>query len=313
MLSRIADSLFWLNRYMERADGMLRLAATHYILSLDKDVNGITTWKPVLEIFTSALPDDIKAIENNTEEVLKKILLDTSNLNSLIILINKARENARGAQDHITKEVWEQVNQMYHQVNQPLLLQKIDGFHGLDVMQSLIKHTVMFAGITEITMPRGTGWCFMNLGKYMERCLQTIIFTEKQLDAMNFREADSNDILQWRYLLFSLSGYELHLKTYRSSNHNYNVLQQVLTNENFTRSVIYSLQGIEHYLKTIVQQSVNDETDALLRNFGRLFSKVRFIELDTLNNITVYTFLEDIKTDLLDFNRKLVQHFFSYS
>ncbi len=313
MLSRIADSLFWLNRYMERADGMLRLAATHYILSLDKDVNGITTWKPVLEIFTSALPDDIKAIENNTEEVLKKILLDTSNLNSLIILINKARENARGAQDHITKEVWEQVNQMYHQVNQPLLLQKIDGFHGLEVMQSLIKHTVMFAGITEITMPRGTGWCFMNLGKYMERCLQTIIFTEKQLDAMNFREADSNDILQWRYLLFSLSGYELHLKTYRSSNHNYNVLQQVLTNENFTRSVIYSLQRIEHYLKTIVQQSVNDETDALLRNFGRLFSKVRFIELDTLNNITVYTFLEDIKTDLLDFNRKLVQHFFSYS
>ena len=313
MLSRIADSLFWLNRYMERADGMLRLAATHYILSLDKDVNGITTWKPVLEIFTSALPDEIKAIENNTEEVLKKILLDTSNLNSLIILINKARENARGAQDHITKEVWEQVNQMYHQVNQPLLLQKIDGFHGLEVMQSLIKHTVMFAGITEITMPRGTGWCFMNLGKYMERCLQTIIFTEKQLDAMNFREADSNDILQWRYLLFSLSGYELHLKTYRSSNHNYNVLQQVLTNENFTRSVIYSLQRIEHYLKTIVQQSVNDETDALLRNFGRLFSKVRFIELDTLNNITVYTFLEDIKTDLLDFNRKLVQHFFSYS
>jgi len=313
MLSRIADSLFWLNRYMERADGMLRLAATHYILSLDKDVNGITTWKPVLEIFTSALSDDIKAIENNTEEVLKKILLDTSNLNSLIILINKARENARGAQDHITKEVWEQVNQMYHQVNQPLLLQKIDGFHGLEVMQSLIKHTVMFAGITEITMPRGTGWCFMNLGKYMERCLQTIIFTEKQLDAMNFREADSNDILQWRYLLFSLSGYELHLKTYRSSNHNYNVLQQVLTNENFTRSVIYSLQRIEHYLKTIVQQSVNDETDALLRNFGRLFSKVRFIELDTLNNITVYTFLEDIKTDLLDFNRKLVQHFFSYS
>ena len=313
MLSRIADSLFWLNRYMERADGMLRLAATHYILSLDKDVNGITTWKPVLEIFTSALSDDIKAIENNTEEVLKKILLDTSNLNSLIILINKARENARGAQDHITKEVWEQVNQMYHQVNQPLLLQKIDGFHGLEVMQSLIKHTVMFAGITEITMPRGTGWCFMNLGKYMERCLQTIIFTEKQLDAMNFREADSNDILQWRYLLFSLSGYELHLKTYRSSNHNYNVLQQVLTNENFTRSVIYSLQRIEHYLKTIVQQSVNDETDVLLRNFGRLFSKVRFIELDTLNNITVYTFLEDIKTDLLDFNRKLVQHFFSYS
>jgi uncharacterized alpha-E superfamily protein len=313
MLSRIADSLFWLNRYMERSDGMLRLAGTHYIFSLDKDVNGTSSWKPVMEIFTESDEDYLNTIENNTEECLKHLLLDTTNTNCLKTLVNKARENARGVQDHITKEVWEEVNQMYHLVNQPELVHKIDSFHGLEVMEPLIKHTVLYTGITDITMPRGTGWCFMNLGKYIERCLQTIAFAEKQLEITNFREADTNDLLQWKYLLFSLSGYELHVKTYRSSNHNYNVLHQVLINENFTRSVMYSMQRIELYLNKIIGNEINEERAALLRDFGRLFSKVRYMELDSLNKETVPVFFVDIKEGLIEFNQRVVQHFFSYS
>ena len=313
MLSRIADSLFWLNRYMERADGMLRLTATHYIFSLDKDVNGTMTWMAVMEIFADAEDEYLKSIEHDTEECIKFLLLDTTNTNCLKTLINKARENARGVQDHITKEVWEEVNQMYHFMNQPMLQQKIDSYLGLEVMEPLIKHTVMYAGITDITMPRGIGWWFMNLGKYTERCLQTIAFAEKQLELIHFSEADTNDLLQWKYLLFSLSGYELHVKTYRSGNHNYNVLHQILLNENFTRSVIYSLTRIEHYLNKIFSNNINEERALLLRNFGRLFSKVRYMELDSLNKDTVPAFFEDLKTDLVDFNQKVVQHFFSYS
>jgi uncharacterized alpha-E superfamily protein len=313
MLSRIADSLFWLNRYMERSDGMLRLAGTHYIFSLDKDVNGTSSWKPVLEIFTESEDEFLNSIENNTEESLKHLLLDTRNTNCLKTLVNKARENARGVQDLITKEVWEEVNQMYHLINQSDLKHKIDSYHGLEVMEPLIKHTVLYTGITDITMPRGTGWCFMNLGKYIERCLQTIAFTEKQLEITNFKEADTNDLLQWKYLLFSLSGYELHVKTYRSSNHNYNVLHQVLINENFTRSVMYSMQRIELYLNKIIGNEINEERAALLRDFGRLFSKVRYMELDSLNKETVPVFFEDIKASLVEFNQRVVQHFFSYS
>jgi uncharacterized alpha-E superfamily protein len=313
MLSRIADSLFWLNRYMERADGMLRIAATHYIFTMDKDVSGPITWMPIMKIFTDSEDEYLQSIENNTEECLKRLLIDTENTNCLRALINKARENARGAQDHITKEVWEEVNQMYHLVNQPLLEHNIDSFRALEMMEPLIKHTVLYAGITDITMPRGTGWCFMNLGKYIERCLQTIEFAEKQLELTHFSEADTNDLLQWKYLLFSLSGYELHVKTYRSSNHNFNVLHQVLINENFPRSLTYSLQRIEHYLNKVIGTNINEERNALIRCFGRLFSKVRYLELDSLNKDTVPVFFEEIKTDLLEFNQKVVQHFFSYS
>ena len=313
MLSRIADSLFWLNRYMERADGMLRLASTHYIFSLDKDSQRTTNWKHVMEIFTDSEEEYLQSIENNTEACLKRLLLDTSNTNCLKTLVNKARENARGVQDHITKEVWEEVNSMYHFMNQPFLQQKIDSFSGLEVMEPLIKHTVMYTGITDITMPRGTGWCFMNLGKYIERSLQTIAFVESQLEITHFRDADTNDLLQWKYLLFSLSGYELHVKTYRSGNHNHNVLHQVLINENFTRSLMYSLQRVEHYLNRIIRNDINEERAALLRCFGRIFSKVQFLELDSLNKDAVPVFFEDLKADMIEFNQKVVQHFFSYA
>ena len=143
--------------------------------------------------------------------------------------------------------------------------------------------------------------------------MQTIAFAEKQLELINFREADTNDLLQWKYLLFSLSGYELHVKTYRSGNHNFNVLHQVLLNENFTRSVIYSLTRIEHYLNKIFSNQINEERAVLLRSFGRLFSKVRFMELDSLNKDTVPVFFEELQADLEEFNQKVVQHFFSYT
>ncbi len=71
MLSRIADSLFWLNRYMERADSLLRVMKTNYIFSLDKGVNSNLTWRPMLEIFTYADEQQIKVLENDTDATLK--------------------------------------------------------------------------------------------------------------------------------------------------------------------------------------------------------------------------------------------------
>jgi uncharacterized alpha-E superfamily protein len=90
---------------MERADGMMRMASTYYILSLDKGVNVNLTWRPLLETFMQAEEEEIVLIENDTAAVLKKLLLDTDNHNSLKAIVTRARENARGIQDLITKEV----------------------------------------------------------------------------------------------------------------------------------------------------------------------------------------------------------------
>src|SRR6266542_1216863 len=98
MLSRIADSLFWLNRYIERSDILLRLVYVHYILSLDKSENGNNNWQSILELATFFNADDIIEMENDTPLVLKTILIDETNSNSIKSIVTKARENARGAQ-----------------------------------------------------------------------------------------------------------------------------------------------------------------------------------------------------------------------
>ncbi|MDB5207473.1 MAG: hypothetical protein JWR72_2548 [Flavisolibacter sp.] len=312
MLSRIADSLFWMNRYMERADGLLRLTRTNYILGMDTAVNGAMTWKPVLEIFEVSPEHEITLIQNNTEEALKRILVDVGNDNSLKSLVKRARENARGAQDHLAKEVWEEINQLFHLVNNPSILHKLSTFQSLEVLEEFTGRTVTYAGIIDITMPRGMGWYFMSLGRYVERCLQTILLTEKQLEVLNFSENDTTDILQWQHLLLSLSGYELYMKTYRSSNHNYNVLHQVLISENFSRSVVYSLKRIDHYLQRVmVNKKASDS--ALSRSFGRLYSKVKYMELHSLDRPEIQTFLKETKAELLDFTKQLEQQLFSYS
>jgi uncharacterized alpha-E superfamily protein len=313
MLSRIADSLFWMNRYMERADGLLRLLHIHYSLSLDKDISGTLTWKPVLEIFTPTEAEEIALLEDHTEAVLKRILIDNTNHNSLKALLNKARENARGVQDHITKEVWEEVNQMYHLVNHSSLPAKLTGYKGLEVIDLFKRHTVLYTGIVDITMSRGLGWQFMNLGKYIERCLQTILFAEKHISFLNAREVDTNDILQWRYLLLALSGYELHLKTYRSANYNYNALHQVMLNENFPRSVKYCLEHIHHLLIHVSEDNKGDGKEELMRCFGILFSKVNYFDPKKLELSTLQPLLVELREDLLNFSRAFGQHFFAYS
>lgn len=313
MLSRIADSLFWLNRYMERADGLLRVARTNYILSLDKDVNNDLTWRSVLEIFTYADEATIAALENDTEAVLKLLITDTSNINALKVLLTKARENARGVQDHITKEVWEQVNFMYHMVNDPELDQKLSGSQALETLERFLKNSLLLSGIIDITMPRGPGWNFMNLGRLIERCTQTIEIAEKEYRSIQFDLSHSFDIMHWRCMLLSLSGYELHLKTYHTTNAGKDALHQVLINENFPRSVIYSLSRINRYLDEVIKENKIQGNETLQKYFGRVYSSVKYADFDTLNGIALQHFLQNVRENVLGFSTQLAQNFFSYS
>jgi len=311
MLSRIADSLYWLNRYVERSDSLIRLIYVHYILLLDRSSGTEQNWRRPLQLYSSSPASIISEIENDTPQALKNLLIEDGNPNSIKSIIRKARENARGVQDHITKEVWEVVNQMYHDSNHSSLAARLQKDQAVKTVESFARHTVVFAGITDNTMSRGLGWNFMNLGKYMERCMQTIAITNKELQAME--EGDSHqDILEWRYLLLSLSGYEMHLKTYRTADHRLNVLHQVTLNENFTRSVMYSLIRIKYYLENIMTIH-EDQKRELLHAIGKIQSKVRYMDLQAMGARELRLFLAEVQWELGLFGNLLGQHYFSYS
>src|ERR1700733_6571278 len=120
MLSRVADSLYWMSRYLERTDGILRMLKINYASSQD-DMNEFS-WTPVLRIFTYLEEDKAEAIAQNSRAVLQYMVTDKDNPNSVVNIVTLARENARSVQEHITKELWQCLNDLYHTVRDEQLV-----------------------------------------------------------------------------------------------------------------------------------------------------------------------------------------------
>ncbi len=313
MLSRIADSLYWLSRYLERTDALLRSLHINYALSLDKGAAAGQNWRQLADMFSTVDEQRRTALVSDPLALVQHLIYDNTNSNAIRAMVIRARENARGAQDHITKEVWEQVNQVYHLINNPLLQQRIQRNDILSVLKQLGTELIMFNGVTDSTMPRNMGWNFMTLGKFTERCMITVEFVDRNFADAGYGLHQSRDILYWRNLLLSLSGYELHLKTYRGSLHNQQVADQVLFNKQFTRSVSYCFDRIGFYLQKVVQNNQTEEAASLFKYFGRLHSKVEYADMQVVQEKGVQSYLYEIKSELQQFNQQLSQLFFSYA
>lgn len=313
MLSRVADGMFWLNRYMERTDGMLLSLNTFYILSFDKELEDSQGYKPLLEYYTDLSQKQISEAQFDTNFVVKYLVCNSQNHNSVKNLVIKARENARGSQDKITKELWEHINSLYHFMNAPDLPLKLETSEALNIITKLNKDFLLYNGILQVTMPRGLGWCFSSIGKHIERCLQTISLTQAYFAPIHYNLDGKEDLLYWRRLLLSLSGYELYLKSYSNIPHNRKVVQQVIFNRDFAHSVIYTLELIEVYLNGLLKDNDLGEARTLRNQFGRLKSSVEYIDYYNLTNQQLEDVLNDTRTKLIQFSTDFSKLFFSYT
>src|SRR3954466_10664731 len=137
MLSRVAASFYWLSRYIERSDGMLRMLKINYATS--QDAVQEFTWEPVVRIFAVVGGDEIDKLENDSRAVLKYMVTGKSNPNSILNIFTLARENARGVQEHITKDLWQCLNEYYHTVKDPRLERALHREDPIGVLDVLIK------------------------------------------------------------------------------------------------------------------------------------------------------------------------------
>lgn len=313
MLSRVADGMFWLNRYMERTDGMILTLHTFYILSFDKEMNDSQGYKPLLEFYTDLSKNQIIQSQYDTNFVLKYIVCDNQNSNSVKNLVVKARENARGSQDKITKELWEHINSLYHYMNNPNLPHILETHEALNVITKLKKDLLLYNGILHVTMPRGMSWYFSSIGKHIERCLQTISITQAYYKPINYNLDGEDDLLYWRRLLLSLSGYEQYLKSYSNISHNRKVIQLVIFNRDFSHSVIYTLGFIEKYLNQLIKDNDLSEARTLQNQFGRLKSYVEYTDYHNLTNQQLEEVLNNTRSQLIQFSADFSKLFFSYT
>ena len=311
MLSRVADGIYWLNRYMERTDGMLQTLNTLYIMSFDQETNDYQGYKPLLEYYTSMSQEQISEVQYDTAFVLKYIICDVQNTNSVKNLITKARENARGSQDKITKELWEHINSMYHYITDSKLPQRLETAEASTVLSKLNKNFLLYNGIVHVTMPRGLGWYFSSIGKNIERCLQTITFTQAYYAPIGFNLDGDEDLLYWRKLLLSLSGYELYMKSYSNIPHNRKVSQQVIFNKDFAHSVIYTLGLIEININNLLKDNQLSEARTMRNHIGRIKSTVEFTDYQHLTNEQLQYVLQNTKIQLMEFSSQFSKLFFS--
>ncbi len=311
MLSRVADSLYWMSRYMERTDGILRMLKINYASSQD-DVQTFS-WKPVLKIFTFLNEAEVDKLAHNTRGVLQYMVIGKDNPNSVLNMVTLARENGRSVQDHITKEMWQCLNDFYHSIRQDALAEWLEKEDPITILDMLIKNGILYFGTTDITMARGEGNAFINIGKYLERAIQSADILDVKFSDVNYALDETTDTTYWKYLLMSISGYELYLKTYRGGFEARNVVGQVVLNDQFPRSVIYSINRIHRYFEKLKKENNVSDYNHIDFMIGKLKSKVLFSTPDSLLQEGLHQFLIETKNNLFVIGNSLNKNYFAYT
>ena len=311
MLSRVADSLYWMSRYMERTDGILRMLKMNYAFSQDDSSD--FTWKPVLKTFSFLEDEEIAQLGNNSREVLHYMVIEKENPNSVVNMVTKARENARSVQDHITKEVWQCFNEYYHIVRDEKLENMVKHDDPISVLDILIRQGMLYYGTAEITMARGEGLCFINIGKYLERAIQSADILEVKFSDLGYNLDKTIDTTDWKYFLLSISGYELYLKNYRSGFEARNIIDQVIFNPNFPRSVEYSVSRAQRYFDRLKNDRNLENFNKINLIIGRLRSSVQYSNMEMIIEEGIDNYLKRIHQDLYTIGNLLNKHYFAYS
>lgn len=309
MLSRVAESLYWISRYIERTDGMLRMLKINYAASQDSITE--FSWAPVIKIFCGPDPEGISD-EFNSRNILQFMVTNRDNPNSIVNIITQVRENARSVQDHITKDVWQCLNEYYHTIKDPKLNNMLKKDDPISVLDILIKQGMLFYGTTEITMARNEGSSFMRIGKYLERSIQSVNILDVKFGSVDHNPDLLTNTSYWKHLLLSIGGYELYLKTYRQGFEAENVLAQVVLNNEFPRSVIYSLNQLIKYFDRLKNDGhINPGNLSFL--IGRLQSKVKYGSIKGLKQGDLHLYLAEIKGELYGIGNAFNQTCFSLS
>ena len=251
MLSRIADSLYWMSRYLERAGNTARLIDINllYLLEAEDALSPAAQWRPLLSISGS---EDIYAhcypgADITAHKMIQFMTQERSNPNAIRTSLRLARENARVVRDRISKEMWEAMNELWlhtdRQLQAPLLPERAAALYA-EVRNGVAR----FHGVTSNTMMRGEGWGFYVLGIFLERADMTarILDVKYHLLLPDLSMVGSPlDYYQWAALLRSLSGFEAFRRKYHAGLRPIDVAEFVIFERDFPRSLRFCVSRMQ--------------------------------------------------------------------
>ncbi len=311
MLSRVADSLYWMARYIERAENTARFIDVNLQLSLDAPRAFSEQWEPLVAI-TGELESFLNRYEVPTRDnVLQFLTLDKENPSSIVSCLTNARENARSMREIISSETWEQVNRFYLLVSNRAAARRAFGdsaqfYSDVRVLSQLI------SGVANNTMSHGESWHFMEMGRFLERADNT----SRLLDMKYFLLLPSVedvggavDELQWSVLLNSASALEMYRKKYGQIEPE-NVIDFLLVDQEFPRAILFCLLNAEESLHSISGSRVGGYANQAERRLGQLRSELAYAQVYEIIARGLHEFLDGLQGKLNTVGEAIAGTFF---
>jgi uncharacterized alpha-E superfamily protein len=296
MLSRIAESLFWLARYVERAEDTARILDVNYHMLLEQSHQSYRLrWEPL--IVMAGEENRFRQLygEVNGENVFEFLAFSQDNPSSIVQCISKARENARTIRDSISREMWEDINGLFYSMSQ---------FNPQDEMAAgphrfcdKIKFgTHRFHGVTDATLPHDEGWQFLRVGWSLERAEMTARLVDVQyqnlLDELPSTSVADNH--QWMAVLRSVGAYEAYHRQFHSPIEPEKVAEMLILNALHPRSIRFCAGEIQSGLRAVSGTGQGAYANEAERLAGKLVERLSYDRVEDIFKRGLHSYLNEI-------------------
>jgi uncharacterized alpha-E superfamily protein len=307
MLSRVADNLYWMARYLERTENLARLVDASASLMLDLPQRLSPGWEPLVTITGNQSQFGELAREYSERSVVKFIVSDAKNSGSMLSSIARAREIARTVRDILPREVWEHINELYLYVGEHAAEAAAKrtryGFLGY-VTASTQTLTGMFEGI----FSEGDALSFLTIGRNIERADMTSRIVDVRAAAIvaaaNAEELRPFESVLWMSVLRSLSGYQMYRLQTRERVHGAGVVRFLLADEHFPRACVCCLRRAEEVLHRLPNSA------PLLRRVARMRRAIHHTQFESLDQGALHGFIDRLQLSLARTNDELARIYF---
>src|SRR6202789_468263 len=321
MLSRVADSLYWISRYLERAEHATRLLDVNLNLMLDESpTSSDHRWLRMLAALGN--PKRLKW-NGNPYELARNLTFDTSNKSSVVSCIIAARENARQVREQISTEQWQKLSSLYIEVTRPEVKHAMqieataDSSEGPTAfLQQMMEAVHQFQGVSDSTMSHGEGWQLVQVGRYIERAAATAMLLEAyhaDLWSQPDRIPEGNEYLEWMGLLRSATAFEAYCKVYTADLTPDRILEFLLLDEEFPHSLRFSIDTLQHALEAIEGESGRTRAEPVRRLAGRLQASLSYSSVDEILNGDVVAYLRGIQFQCRSIHEMIYELYVDYS
>jgi uncharacterized alpha-E superfamily protein len=285
MLSRVADSLYWMSRYFERADHCARVLEANYNLMLDPSRPSTEQrWHKII----ASLRPSADCDGSDPQATVVNLTSEPNNRSSIVCCLSAARDNASQVREQISSEMWERLNQLYHEVaHSNTLPEKVS--EPLRLVAAVREGSYKFHGVTDATMNHGEGWHFIQLGKYMERACSLSVL----LDA-HFSCVEEADDLDWVGLLASCAAFEAYCKVYTADLKPERVAEFLLLNSEFPYSVRFSAERMHDALRAITESSSGPKAAHIERIIGGLRASLAYVQVEDIMAQDLHRYLNGV-------------------